>query len=831
MFAVAHLSLLLGKVQRVLVLGPASTVIEAGLRAKFNAYLYGAEGLRLRDKLPARLRHKVIRLLNCNDPIEDGSIIIENITAIYNRERNSIGDTLFQKTDEVLVLSDEVHHAYTHLSFGAGGIGYAYEKDDKGKDVCDERLWMKFLREEEKIRRHIGFTGTPYNANDYFPDVLFNYSIKTATDEKVVKKINPILKIETGEGDDDLTPRQRYEHILQTHFANKEKFSYSDPDGRPTIKPITIFIHPTQAAAKRNTDQFVKVLAEMMKEREPHLAEAGSSVLEQAAREQVICVVSDASSAEYQQKLDQIEEIDAARVGGKVEFIFAVNKLSEGWDVDNVFQIVPSEEKVFNSKLLISQVLGRGLRMPRRSLTLDDLHRNYPTVAVTNHVNFSGHIRELLDEVTECELRLVSGVLLGEENKRRKHHFCLFNLEYMPHERKETKNPDEQDQSQRIRELILTPFSGKLDVKVTYAEGVKRFLLGRDFFTVDEIVLDIERIFKNRDYERRHFDFGDGVVLDHVPGQVEIEQIILAAMARNGIKGDRLSRENKQQVELFFYQSLPRGNKKLIRERIEGAVVAVNTKEMPQSSARAGRLEHTLSVFVSEDNKSELDEQSSFVLVELCQNQQQTIAEFIHPSVRKLSYGRHLYCVNTSLFKTPQSLVIVNHEPEREFVLQLIKHSRLVSSWIKSPDSGFYSLDYEYWRKGKDRVLRSFNPDFFIRISIGDYLLTCSNLDSTWKGRLRYLQDKGIDELVLVVEIKGDEDKEEVTLAKEQYGSEHFALLNRRMPDINDIDLPEDCRSNVMQRYIFYLLRPVQYGNWFLKLEKGAFISDLELQK
>ena len=33
--------------------------------------------------------------------------------------------------------------------------------------------------------------------------------------------------------------------------------------------------------------------------------------------------------------------------------------LSEGWDVDNVFQIVPMEERVFNSKLLISQVLER----------------------------------------------------------------------------------------------------------------------------------------------------------------------------------------------------------------------------------------------------------------------------------------------------------------------------------------------------------------------------------------------------------------------------------------------------------------------------------------
>jgi len=47
-----------------------------------------------------------------------------------------------------------------------------------------------------------------------------------------------------------------------------------------------------------------------------------------------------------------------------VEWIVSVSMLNEGWDVKRVFQIVPHEEKAFNSKLLIAQVLGRGLRVP-----------------------------------------------------------------------------------------------------------------------------------------------------------------------------------------------------------------------------------------------------------------------------------------------------------------------------------------------------------------------------------------------------------------------------------------------------------------------------------
>lgn len=36
------------------------------------------------------------------------------------------------------------------------------------------------------------------------------------------------------------------------------------------------------------------------------------------------------------------------------EWIFSVSMLTEGWDVKNVFQIVPWEDRAFNSKLLIA---------------------------------------------------------------------------------------------------------------------------------------------------------------------------------------------------------------------------------------------------------------------------------------------------------------------------------------------------------------------------------------------------------------------------------------------------------------------------------------------
>jgi len=836
MIAIAHLSILLGKVKRVLVLGPSSTVIESGLREKFKEYLFGSKGAELKAQLPERLRHKAIRLLTCNDPIEDHSITIENINAVYNRAVNALGDTLFSHNGEVLVLSDEVHHAYSHLKFSGEAIGYDFDAGMEGQgEKRDERLWMKFLREVPGIKRHIGFTGTPYNKDDFFPDVICNYSIKDAIDEKIIKRINPILKTETEEGDSDLTPRQRFEQILTTHAENASKFAYPDRHSRPKVKPITIFIHPTKAAAERNTDAFVQVLAEWLKEKDPQCATLARSALEQVAREKVICVVSGPGDKDYKQKLDQIEETNPEKVGGKVEFIFAVNKLSEGWDVDNVFQIVPSEERVFNSKLLISQVLGRGLRLPRK-VNYGDIQGNYPVVTITNHDKFARHIQELLDQVTECEMRLASKVLENPEAKRFSHHFHLFNLEYLPSHRIKERDPEELAGNGHTRELKLTPFSEKLRVKVLYLQGEKRFQLSKEFVTVDQVVLDIERRFKNQVFESKHFDFGDDFVMDEVPDRYAIEEIIRNAMQKSGIEGDLLSHENRRQIELFFIQYLPKGKKRLIRGNIEGAVKGISTLGMDQRTARAGGLDQDLSVFISEDYEIELGEQNRFVLEELNKLEKQmsfkngwlpSQEEYNRDYIRQLIPFKNLFAVNTSLFRTPQALVILSHEPERQFLFRLIDHSRLITSWVKSPDKGFYSLDYEYWKAGKDRVRRSFNPDFFIRVGIGDYLL---HLNSGWNGksvqRLRDLQDRGIEDLVLVVEIKADDDDSEATRAKGQYGEDHFKALNRRLRDTNPIDLEEQYRESVNQLYLFDVLRPKEYAGWFASLRNGGFAID-----
>lgn len=840
LFAIAYLSLVMGLTRRVLVLGPSSTIIEQGLREKFKSLMADP---RLNNKLPAKYRGKVISLLNDNDPMEDDAIVIENINAVYTF--GAITDTFFKDTDEVLVLGDEIHHAYSHLTYSDNRLMLDRDEDPKAKksDARDERLWMKFLRENPKITRHIGFTGTPYNNDEYFIDIIYNYSIKDAQEGKFIKIVNNQVRTVTDDGEDKLTLDQRFEIVLKNHIENREKYAYPDKAGNRRVKPITIFICPNQKNAQTRSEEFIHFLAKNKKEQQG-LVEPDSVIVDRM-RKKVICVVSRVSQSTYKNELDNIQEIDPAKTGGAVEFVFAVNKLSEGWDVDNVFQIVPMEEKVFNSKLLISQVLGRGMRLPRE-VPAAQFHATYPYLMVINHDKFADHIKEMLDSVTQSDMYLSSLPLPVDGEGRGGLHFPLFNLNYIAAVREvpidALDTPDNKpDAAPPTGRLELTPFEEKLGVTNVRARDSKRYELVRNFRTVDEMVYDIHQRFRLRTFESLYFDFGDVCVHDRYPDENDIKQIIEKAINLAGIEGNKLSEENTKQVSMFFNQFLPRGTKKRIFENIEGDILPISTDEMDKVSVRLSELDRDGAAFLSEDFETELGDNTKTTLEYLngwrggqdndgnlllfkadlfVENHLDIIRTYVPQDTRSP------YVVNASKFKTPQNMVFVSHFPEKEFVFQLIEHAAWINAWIKSPDKNFYSIDYEYWKGGKDRVRRGFNPDFFIQIRIEDYIILIEdtgrmeNLET-----LRSLQDDSFETIIKVVEIKSDEDHDEATPAKAEYGKAHFEAVNRKLGTMTSGDIPQAYRKDWKPYYAFDLLTPADYFGWFDRLKKGVVLQ------
>jgi type III restriction enzyme len=150
---------------------------------------------------------------------------------------------------------------------------------------------------------------------------------------------------------------------------------------------------------------------------------------------------------------------------------------------------------------------------------------------------------------------------------------------------------------------------------------------------------------------------------------------------------------------------------------------------------------------------------------------------------------------NSYLFKSPVNVVLASHTPEREFVGRLLKqdNASVIKSWVKSPDVGFYKIEYSYQGAGGGTKRGSFNPDFFLLLESGD---------------------------VVVVETKADDDNSPVNVAKLKYATDHFNAVNELLK-----------KKRREKRYFFHFVSPLDYNRFFEALRDGktaSFVSTLQ---
>ncbi len=83
------------------------------------------------------------------------------------------------------------------------------------------------------------------------------------------------------------------------------------------------------------------------------------------------------------------------RADNPIEIVLHVYKLKEGWDVNNLFTIIPLNAA--KSDILAMQTIGRGLRLPFGSVTGDE---DLDTLDIVAHE----HYRELVDEIKSSDI-------------------------------------------------------------------------------------------------------------------------------------------------------------------------------------------------------------------------------------------------------------------------------------------------------------------------------------------------------------------------------------------------------------------------------------------
>lgn len=725
-YGVAQIALGLGLVDKVLVLCPSLT-IESGLKEKF-------EKLSGDDKIKATLPDEVIfknpRIIDANSTIKNGDICVENIHAVYERTGSSINDSLKGNGERVLVLNDEVHHVYNSSS---------------EKDI---RKWKTFLLSSDFNFKYIlGLTGTAYINDEYFNDVIYRYSIREAVNDKVVKSVDYVSK------DENIDKNEKFQKIYDNHDEFVKKYRL--------IKPLTILVTKDISKAKTLREDLIDFL------------EKREKISRKAVEKKVLIVTS---HKDHKKNVSELKNVDDKE--NSVEWIISVSMLTEGWDVKNVFQIVPWEDRAFNSKLLIAQVLGRGLRIP------EEYKSPQPKVRVFNHDAWSRNIRGLVDEILEIEVRLTSEVLTSGE--RKKYNFDLYTIDYEKQEKavKAKKDTAIFDYSKGFINLVAQVERIERETEYEDLVGVikpKTTIIQKDVFSVDEIVAKIVETFKTRDFEAKiRFPKGE-YQKENLPPADEIKEIIVNSMKKVGIKSGVLIEDNANRIFKAFQTLFRARGSTIVLERIVNKPKLISTKGLEKESVAVGAIKHGSTIFYTENFKDECNNGMVDILQDIIDDES---------LLRSSSKEVNPYC-----FKTPVNVVLTKLEPERKFVETLVNAHLCgkLDSWIKSRDMGFYSIEYS-WRKGEHPTQGSFNPDFFLKVGKN----------------------------IIVVEIKSDGDDSEENKAKHRWAKKHFEDLNKELK-----------KAKIDQKYFFHFVSPKSYSEFaeYLidgRLFKGEFRSSIE---
>ncbi len=730
LYGIAAILLAEGAVDRVLVLCPSNT-IESGLMEKFKELATDAD---LRDALPAGAKYTTPRVINASETIVDGALCVENYHAILEHVNSSIRDSLKGKGGRVAVLNDEAHHVANETGANVG-------------------RWKEFLLNPEYGFRYVvGVSGTCYVGDDYFADVVYRFSLRQAIEERWVKRVEYIAEMpETND------PEEKWQLIWNHHQNLRKKLTSRK------IRPLTIVVTRDIRACK----QVAEELQDWIK--------GWENITDEQAREKVLAV---SSNKDHSKNLTTLKHVDSET--SKVEWIVSVAMLSEGWDVKNVFQIVPHEERAFNSKLLIAQVLGRGLRRP------EGWNGEDPTVTVFNHDAWSGNIKRLVNEILEIERRLTSRIIADSQ-----YNFTLHNLDYT---RVEDVSEFAKSGEYKLLENGYVNLAGQVeteDVSIDFERAITgehskfQTAIQHKTFSIEDVAYRIFNAFKVIDEESADAEdeedrtqYAKRFPLD------KCEEIVKESLRRANITSGRITDDNRQKFLQALGTLRRKSAKRVVYKLSAQDLVTISTAQRQSDSCSAAEIRRaSKTVYYTEGCVETLpDEQREF------------FAEVEDPD-GEFRGGRE-EVVNPANFKTPANFAIADATPERKFVRELtnVKNTPRIDAWLKNASMKFYSIEYA-WRKGDHTKRGEFSPDFFIKQ--GDQ--------------------------IFVVEVKDDgeiNDPASENVKKHEYASAHFERLNKRL-----------ALDGVASRYQFNMLSPRSFNAFFIKLRDGelGYRSELDV--
>jgi type III restriction enzyme len=239
-----------------------------------------------------------------------------------------------------------------------------------------------------------------------FRNVVFDYPLARAMDDGFVKDPAVVTRknfIAAGKSPEAIQQMKLEDGIRLHESVKVELETYARENGVKIVKPFVLVI-------ARDTTH----AAELMK-----LIQSEAFFKARYA-DKVIQVDSSVKAEETVDKLLTVERAD-----NPVEIVIHVNMLKEGWDVTNLYTIVPL--RAANARTLIEQSIGRGLRLPYRTETSLDLFAE--TISTATRTFDRGQIESYAKGRLETIFKYVSEPLplLHDTGRQMFSLFCLSN--------------------------------------------------------------------------------------------------------------------------------------------------------------------------------------------------------------------------------------------------------------------------------------------------------------------------------------------------------------------------------------------------------------------
>lgn len=215
-----------------------------------------------------------------------------------------------------------------------------------------------------------------------FKNIAYEYNLAHAITDGFVKKPAIVGRTDFNKNqyDEDTLEELKIIDGIKVHESVKAELQvYADNKKARKVKPFMMIIakdiaHAEAIEAKIKNDSF-----------------------EDGRYKDKVIVVNSKQNGELKdevlQRLLQIEDANEP-----TEIVIHVNMLGEGWDVNNLYTIVPL--RTADSKILVEQSIGRGLRLPYGALTGDEAIDRLHVVA---HDKFADIIKAARDQSFEFQ--------------------------------------------------------------------------------------------------------------------------------------------------------------------------------------------------------------------------------------------------------------------------------------------------------------------------------------------------------------------------------------------------------------------------------------------